>query len=465
MDGFNLLWLRPVRTLVYWSGFPYVFQVLLLVMFVALAVFGWGRFAPDGVDDKLYAKCNVVTLLIWAVWWPAMIWMAVLLGRAWCTVCPLELAGNISERIGRRLGLPQASLPRWVAAGALIVALYALVQFLVAGLHIHRVPHYTALFLVSLLGLSLVPGLLLKDRAFCRGFCPVGLLLGTYGRGGMLAIRPHTAEVCRDCSPKDCLLPANRTKLNAGSCPSLLNPSRLDSNRDCLVCCQCIKACQPKENMQLLLRRPFHPDDAREVLTSWPVTLFVLLVSGFVTYELCSEYKPAKELFVAVPHGLAARIGADALAGWIKGVWMLVVVPLVGWTILGLPTRLLGGATSVREAWRRLALPLVVIVAAGHMAKGLAKFTSWGAFLPHTLDDPTGVSTAVAFGSGTAVAPPALLSQGIVSLVGVMLVVAGLLMSLREAKRAGPKRPMLPIVVPLVAVGLVFAILVLAWGM
>ncbi|MCK4660225.1 MAG: 4Fe-4S binding protein [Phycisphaerae bacterium] len=466
MDGFNLLRLRPVRVLVHWGGFPYVFQALFLVVFVALGVFGWGRFTPDGVNDKLYAKCNIVTLLIWAVWWPAMIWLAVLLGRAWCTVCPLELVGNISERIGRRLSLPQASLPRWVAAGALIVALYALVQLVVAGLHIHRVPHYTALFLGALLGLSLVTGLLLKDRAFCRGFCPVGLLLGTYGRGGMLAVRPHTAEACRECAPRDCLLPANRTKLDARSCPSLLTPSRLDSNRDCLICCQCIKACQLKpKNMQLLLRRPFHPDDAREGLASWPVTLFVLLVSGFVAYELCSEWKPAKVLFGIVPHWLTARIGSDALAGWINGIWMLVVVPLVGWTVLGLLTRLLGGATSVREAWRRLALPLVVIIAAGHMAKGLAKFTSWGAFLPHALNDSSGVTTATAFGAGAATLPPALLGKGIVSPVGVILVAAGFLVSLREAKRAGPERPMLPVVVPLVAVGLVLATLVLGWGM
>ena len=105
-DGFDLLGLRPVRTLLLWKGFPYVFQALFLAAFVALAVLGWGWLTPEAVNDKLYAKCNIVTLLIWATWWPVMVWLAVLTGRAWCAVCPLELVSNVSERIGRRLGLP-----------------------------------------------------------------------------------------------------------------------------------------------------------------------------------------------------------------------------------------------------------------------------------------------------------------------------------------------------------------------
>ena len=121
---------------------------------------------PPGLDRNL----------IWGLWWPAMVWAAVLLGRAWCTVCPLELVANVGERASRSLGIKQLVLGKWLRAGFLIVALYALIQMLVAGVHLHRVPAYTSIFLWSLLASALIVGLVFKDRAFCRGFCPVGLL-------------------------------------------------------------------------------------------------------------------------------------------------------------------------------------------------------------------------------------------------------------------------------------------------
>lgn len=226
--GFDLLRVRPIRALILWRGFPYFFQVLMLLVFVALAIMGWSRFPPPGVDGKLYAKCNLVTLAIWGLWWPAMVWITVLFGRAWCAICPLELVSNLAERAARRLGVSQRHLRRWITSGAIIVALYALIQFLVAGAQIHRVPAYTSLFLLGLLALTVITGLIFRDRAFCRGFCPVGQLLGIYGRGSMLVVRAGHPENCQACTGKDCLLACNRYKGDARSCPSLLNPPQVE---------------------------------------------------------------------------------------------------------------------------------------------------------------------------------------------------------------------------------------------
>jgi polyferredoxin len=269
-DGFDVLRLRGVRALIVWPGFPYVFQTAMLAVFVGLAMIAWGVHAPVGVKAKLFAKTNLATLMIWGVWWPAMVWIAVLFGRVWCTVCPLELVSNVSERIARALTFPQRPLRRWMASGTIIFGLYALIQMLVAGAHINRVPAYTSWFLIGLLTMALVTGLVFKDRAFCRAFCPVGLLLGTYGRSGMLAVRAGSGATCQGCTGQDCIVSCNRTRLDARSCPSLLNPPKLNSNRDCLICGQCIKACKP-DNMQLLLRRPFPASDFRESVASWPV--------------------------------------------------------------------------------------------------------------------------------------------------------------------------------------------------
>ena len=103
-SGFNLLRLAPVRAVFLSPLFPYVVQAAMLVFFVWLAVFGWGLFAPEGVQSKQFAKTNIVNLLIWGVWWPAMVWGAVFFGRIWCAICPLELLANITERLGRLTG-------------------------------------------------------------------------------------------------------------------------------------------------------------------------------------------------------------------------------------------------------------------------------------------------------------------------------------------------------------------------
>ncbi|NOX55838.1 MAG: 4Fe-4S binding protein [Planctomycetes bacterium] len=462
--GWNLIRRPFVKALLLWWGFPYVFQVVFLLGYVGFAGFGWFLSVPEGTPDKLYAKTNIVNLLIWGLWWPVMVWVAVLFGRIWCAICPLELVSNGAERLARRLGIKQRPLGRWLRSGALIVVGYALIQFLVAGIHLHRSPHATSLFLWVLLAITVATGLVLRDRAFCRGFCPVGLLLGTYGRGSMLAVRPNSPSVCEACQTKDCVAAANRHRLDARSCPSLLNPARLNSNADCLVCGQCFKACQPQDNMGLYLRPPFSWTDAREAVASWPVTLFVMLVSGFVAYELCSEWTAAKAVFLWVPQQVNDVLGLGGHAGgWVTGAWRLVIFPLIFWSLLGAVVQAAGGAASLREAWRRLALPLAVVVSAGHMAKGLAKVTSWGGYLPLAWNEPGGVEHARAIASGSLSAPPHLLPMIAVSMASCGLVVIMGGFALRESRLADASTHQSR-VIPIAAVTLLSLFLVSGWA-
>ena len=255
--GFNLLGLRAVRLVLLSPLFPYVVQAAILAIFIWLAIFGWGQFAPEGVPAKAVR--------------PDQSGHAHHLGPV---VAGHGLGGGaLRPGVVRRLSAGTALQPHrearsqagreaaspWPLAplGLLIVGFYALIQMLIAGVELHRVPAYTSIFLWSLLALAAFTGFFLKDRAFCRGFCPVGLLLSTYGRGAMLAVRSCGEGPCGGCTDKDCRRPENRNRLDARSCPSLLNPVTLKSNTDCLVCLQCAKAC-PSSNMGLFLRRPFH---------------------------------------------------------------------------------------------------------------------------------------------------------------------------------------------------------------
>jgi len=215
--------------------------------------------------------------------------------------------------------------------------------------------------------------------------------------------------------------------------------------------------------MQVLLRWPFSQYDAREPLASRPTMLFVLAVSGFVTYEVCGGWSGTKEAFLWVPEHLSAWLTLSPSNGWVKGLWTLCAFPLALWLLLGMPTILLRGATSLEEAWRRMALPLVVVVASAHMAKALEKVSTWGGFLPGALRDPKGAATALAIHAQTLPAPGPLLPHAVYAAVGALLVVLGLCFSIREARLANPSswRPLLP---QLTFVALLFTVCVIGWG-
>jgi hypothetical protein len=444
-QGFNLLNIRPVRAFVVWRGFPAVFQVLVLALFVALAVIGWGYHTPPGINAKLYAKTNIVNLLIWGLWWPAIVWVTFWLGRAWCIVCPLELVSSQAETVGRKLGLQQKPLGGWLAQGSLVIMFFAFLQLLVPGVQIHRVPHYTSLFLWISLAMAFAVGLFLRDRAFCRGFCPVALLLSAYGRGGILAVRSA------DCS-------ASHTR----ACLSLLNPIRLNTSKDCLICGDCIKA-DTTGTMQLLLRAPYPRADAHEPVASWPLTLFVMIVSGFVTYELCGVWKAADPVFAWVPEQVIQALKAGAIAGWIKGLWIVLIVPLLIWLVLGVMALALGAGQSLGDAWRRLALPLAVVVAAGHMAKALEKFSSWAGFLPYALAEPSGVQTATKMNAKLLPQPSALLSPVALAVICLALLTVAIGLALREACLADPEKGRARFI-PVLLLGSFYFFLVFGWG-
>jgi hypothetical protein len=252
----------------------------------------------------------------------------------------------------------------------------------------------------------------------------------------------------------------SRTKENRGLAFMMQNQG--NSNKDCLVCGQCIKSCAP-DNMQLLLRRPFHEADAREPLTSWPLTLFIMLVSGFVTSELTSEWESAHKIFVSVPEHIASALNLTAYSGWLEGFWTLFVFPLGLWSILGAVTVIFRRSDKISEAWRKLALPLAVIISAGHMSKALAKFTSWVGFLPLALRDPFGVNTATAIASKSFSSPTPWLSLHTVSILGLLLITIGIIFSIREARLANPNGYQHHTLPKLALAGLFLAIVV-GWG-
>jgi len=269
---FDLLRVGPVRSVLLWSGLPRTLQALTLVAIL---------FEPE-----MFLICL-----------PALLVATVLLGRVWCGMCPLNLIGALPEWISGT----DHDVPKWAASGLLGVGLY--------GTLLLRPP--APLFLVGLAVVTVFVSGAFRARAFCRTLCPVSELLATYGRGGMIAIRPASPEV-------------------RSTCPAALQPKTLNDSRDCKFCMSCVQ----QGGMKVLLRWPFSPADARRALSSWPTALFVMLTSAALLWRRTED----------------ARL---AIAVW-------PAVAMVAWA--------LGGGRTPWDAFRRLALPGSIILIAAHLA-------------------------------------------------------------------------------------------------
>lgn len=64
----NLLEYSSIKKIIIWQGFPYLFQFIMLLIFVFLIFMGWQVYTPPNVADKPFAKTNLVTLIIWGIW-------------------------------------------------------------------------------------------------------------------------------------------------------------------------------------------------------------------------------------------------------------------------------------------------------------------------------------------------------------------------------------------------------------
>jgi len=458
----NFLNWRPLGSLIAWSGFPLVFQIAALAGMVLLGVNGWGVGLDQGADGLMtLRKTNLTTLVVWGIWWPVMIALAVFVGRAWCTVCPMELVSRLGDTLARKVGWPRARLTTFLKAGWLVLAAYLVLQLLVAGLSIHRLPHYTSLMLIALGGLAFLSGLVFSHpRAFCVAVCPASALLSVYGRFTPLQLNRPDPSVCAECKSRECVKNVNRYRFDKRSCPSLVRPYDRQQSDGCVLCFQCAKVC-PQENIGFGLVRPGVEVRRQRLLRPFEAG-FVMVAAGFVSHELIGEVKWLDQLFHFIParlQSLAPGIGF----GWFEALWFLAIFPILLWSVIALLARGLGHRGSLGDLFLRAATGAAPVVALAHLAKAAAKVGSWGGYLPGAMRDPQGLET---FGRLTEKLQPAPASLFGLSIVGWMVLLGVALIAWRALAwiRRDYERVDLPALhAGLASAGLFFTVILVIW--
>ncbi len=243
--------------------FPSLPMALMGVIFLALlatALFGikigpftntgslqLGPFSTSEDQNSLF------NLTLWIIWLPLVSVFTVLTGRLWCgNLCPLRLASDFSRNIADRLfGRPARTKP-YMRVGWLLPLMFILITFVVKTYPVQKVARYGAILFLVIFVLASLVSFLFQRGTWCRYVCPIGGWLARLARLSIVGVRPNLSA-CSTCRSQECL----KGTAQAERCPSFLNPSRLDSNRYCLECWNCVKNCpSQKSGMRVGLRLP-----------------------------------------------------------------------------------------------------------------------------------------------------------------------------------------------------------------
>ena len=261
------------------------FQFFLIlpnqIIFWLVIVLGLAGTADPGL--------NFGSAITWYVWFCLVFVMMVVVGRAWCAMCPF---GGFAEWIQRRtfwrrtqkaLGLgrkfpePLARYGFLLPVGAFLLLTWIEEFFGIAG---PGAPHDTSWMVVGIVVSALVFFLVFERRTFCRYICPLSGLVGTVGSMGSVAgFRTRNREICLTCRTKDCM----RGGADGYGCPWYTWPGSSDSNLYCGLCSECYKSC-PKDNVGLYLQRPLTSTVAprrRRADIAWAVAI----LWGLVLYQ------------------------------------------------------------------------------------------------------------------------------------------------------------------------------------
>jgi polyferredoxin len=198
---------------------------------------------------------NFAIVLVWIAWWALLILLFVpLLGRGWCSICPVPMPGEWLQQgallkpqgggLGAGRRWPKRLRNIWLQNGAFaLVALFSTVVLTQPGV--------SAVALLALLIIASGTSLVFERRTFCRYLCPVGGFIGLYSQAAPLELRVKDTSLCAGHTEKTCYTGS----AEGYGCPWQVFPGGLVKNNACGLCMECLRTC-PYDNIALNLRSP-----------------------------------------------------------------------------------------------------------------------------------------------------------------------------------------------------------------
>ncbi|HAZ04852.1 MAG TPA: hypothetical protein DCY97_22190 [Marinilabiliales bacterium] len=452
---------------------PVSLKYLSLVAYVVLIITGLAAYSTDATFLKELRNTNLGNLIVWSYWWPAIIVLAIFFGRIWCMVCPVELITTFFAKIGLK-----RKRPAWLLSGWAITVFYILILFVgIQGFAIHRNPFFMAVYLLVIVGVSVIVGSIYEKNTFCRYVCPVGYLLGIYSKLSFLGWRVKSTRACESCKDKSCIHKNYRYNLNSKSCGVDLYPATINDNANCILCGGCRKTCgkyQSERNEERPNPQLTYIGFANDLFQINPLKLaemvFVLVVSGFVISEIWSEWDVTNNFLTYIPNHIKSILNIENsfIGGFVYATFIFGFLPLLLWVIPFAISKIAGATITLKKYFLTYGIAFIPIIAAAHVDKSILKTTSRLPYFEYLFNDVSGVSTAQQIMDGKIVLHnnPIWLNIMVSGLL-TLFMIAGVWISIRVVKTINSKNSqalsnralyLIPIIY-----GSLFLVMILVW--
>lgn len=359
---FDLLRVPLLGRFLRWRHGRLTLQVLFGTVAALMLIDGFygARFASGDAASE-----NLATVLSWVHYRGVVVLALLLVGNLFCMGCPFTLPRTLAKRLslrGRRF--PRMLRNKWLS----IAGLFG-IFWLYEWLDLWSSPFLTAWVIVAYFVASFVLEAWFKESAFCKYVCPLGAFNFVYATASPTQIQVHQPDICRTCVGKECvngsyapqpviLIDAigvhgeplqTHTHSPQGTlgCGTELFAPRIQSNMDCTLCLDCVRAC-PHENVGLFVRPPLQELSAPNAMrATWDSMLLVILLAFM---GITNAFGMVPPVYVLIEQ-LADTLGF--LRAWgvspfvLEGV-VLLVLALVGNLLI--PLALVFGAAWLTRA-------------------------------------------------------------------------------------------------------------------
>jgi len=420
---YDLLGFRVIAGILRSRKFQFAVQlpfVLLFFLIIAAGLFG--------VQEP---ERNIATVLTWIIWWAVIVFVVLVAGKVWCTVCPWNAISDWLRRRSFWRRVPDEKLftlnlrwPKKLKNIYLATVLFLVLTWLELGFGVTTSPMATAYLGLLILAMAIVPAVLFEGKPFCRYACLVGRISGLYSMIAPLELRSRSKKLCQSCRTKDC----HRGNERGYPCPTFERLDTMDANTYCILCTECIKSCRRSNvalNLRtfavdlLRLRRP-RKDEAY-------LSLVMLSMTSFHGVTMTPQW-----FFWIVKLQEVLGVGYYATFTLLM-VAVLLVFPAAYYLICWLSRIFSGSSVSVGKIFISYAYPILPIALFYHLAHNAMHFFREAPKILPVLSDPFGWGWNL-LGTAKIAAEP-LLSISTIWYLQVILIVAGHVISILIASR------------------------------
>jgi len=452
---------------------PVTLKYVSLLAYIALIITGFMAYSADAEFLKHLRNTNIGNLIVWSYWWPAIILLAIFFGRIWCMVCPVEVITTFFAKIGLKRKRPQ-----WLLSGWAITIFYLIILLVgIQGFSIHRNPFFMSIYLLVIVGVSILIGAVYEKNTFCRYVCPVGYLLGLYSRLSFIGWRVKNKNICDKCKDKSCIHKKYQYNLNFKSCGVDLYQANITDNSDCILCAGCLKTCGKYQSIKIVERpnpQLTYIGFAEDLFRLKPLKIaemvFVMVVSGFVISEIWSEWSITDKILGIVPSAVNKFISVKTafVAGIVEGILIFLLLPVILWILPYSVARLSGSSLKIKDYLLNYGISFIPIIAAAHLDKAILKTTSRIPYFEHLFNDISGMTTAQKIIDGQIKLQQNPVWMNIsISIMLTLVMSAGIWLSIKvvqilNAKKEVKKSSRIFFLIPIVY-GSIFLLMILFW--